>query len=125
MTKSWLFLVFALLVVSPSCTHAPPTVTTQAGQTAFTADQIVLRVNELERAAIAGEANGSIPTATARAIVTFCVDADKTLAVTPQGWQKTVQTAWLALRTQIGFVSNQTIATLMNAVDLSLASLGA
>lgn len=123
MTK--FLLVGFLLVSAVGCQHVPPTVTTTAGRTAFTADQIVQRVNELEKAAIAAEANGSLPTATTRAIVTFCVDADKTLAVTPQGWQKTVQTTWLQLRAAIGFVSNQTISTLMNAVDISLASLGA
>jgi len=114
-----------LLSGSVGCTHTPPTVTTQQGKIAYTADQIVQRVNELQSAAIAAEANGALQTITARQIVIFAVDANKTLAASPQGWQKTVQTAWLQLKANVGVISNQVVAAAMNAVDAALASLGA
>ena len=117
-------LLLAFLSV-PACVHQPPTIITPQGHVAFTADQIVQRVNELQNAAIAAEANQALPTKTARLIVTFCVDADKTLAATPQGWQKTVATAWAQVKSDVGVIPNATIAAAMNAVDAALASLGA
>ena len=117
-------LLVCVLLSATACVHRPPTITTPQGNVAFTADQIVQRVNELQNAAISAEANHAIPTATARLIVTFAVDANKTLAATPDGWQKTVSTAWQQAKGSIGAITNPTVAAAMNAVDAALASLG-
>lgn len=114
-----------MLALAPACAHPPPTVTTQAGQIAFTADQIVQRVNELQNAAISAEASkDDLQTSTARLIVTFCVEADKTLQTTPAGWQATVLKAWSLAKGQIGSVANPAIAAALSAVDVAIASLG-
>ncbi len=55
--------------VGVACNHAPPNLT-PAGQTAFTADQAVVRVNELMNAAIAANGSGALDTKTTRIIVT-------------------------------------------------------
>jgi hypothetical protein len=89
-----LLLVLTLMLPTAGCAPKAAPIVTPQGQTAYTADQIVIRVNELQAAAIQAEANGGLPTNTTRVIVQFCVSADKTLAATPSGWGATVAKAW-------------------------------
>ena len=120
-------LLRSLLIVTlltTACVHQPPTIVTPQGQRAYSADLIVQRVNELERAAIDANANKALPLETARAIVTFCVEADKTLATAPAGWPTVLSTAWAKTKAQIGTVSNPVVSVALNAVDVALAALG-
>lgn len=103
---------------------APVTVVTPQGQAAYKADQVVVRVNELMNAAISANAAKALPDATTRLIVQFCVDADKTLAATPAGWQAIVGTAWQALKGQIPPQTNPSVLAAINAADVVLATLG-
>ena len=121
--KRFILALILLCAVAGSGCHRPITLTTPQGQTAYTADQIVVRVNELMNAAITAEANGSLPRPAARKIVTFAVDADKTLAATPAGWQTTLKTAWAAAKPDIGTPSNIVIVSLLAAVDAAIGSL--
>lgn len=107
-----------------SACHAPTTIQTPAGQIAYTADQIVLRVNELQSAAIAAEAAQQLPTATTRTIVTFCVAANRTLATTPTGWAATLATAWGQTKAQLGPITNPAVAAAIHALDVVLAIQG-
>ena len=107
-------------LVLPAC-HAPVTVTTPAGQTAYTADQIAIRVGELQNAAIQAEATGSLPTAQARIIVTYCVQASQVLQATPAGWAQTVAAAWTEARKQIP-INNPLIAAAVSGMDVALAA---
>lgn len=100
--------------------HAPVTITTPQGKAAYTADQIVVRVNELQNAAIKAEAGGALPTATTRTIVEFAVAADKTLAATPAGGAATVAVAWQQTKLKLAGVSNPAILAAMSAVDVVL-----
>jgi hypothetical protein len=113
----------ALFVVAPGC-HAPVTITTAQGKTAFTADQIVQRVNELQSAAIQANGAGGLATSTTRTIVTFCVAADQTLAATPAGWQASVSAAWASAKTQLPVITNPAVAAAISAVDVVLAAVG-
>ena len=113
-------LILIIALTFAAC-HAPVTVTTPAGKTAYSADQIVIRVNELQNAAIAAQANGSLPTATTRTIVEFAVAADKTLAATPAGWQTTLTTAWTQAKAKLPAIQNPAIQSAISAVDLVLA----
>lgn len=115
-----LLLVLMLFGV-PACTP-PPNLTPQA-QVAFTADQIVQRVNELENAAIAANGSGALSTDTTRLIVDFCVTADKTLKSAPLGWQKAVGDAWASLKKQIPAPS-QTLQAVMTTLDAALSAVG-
>jgi hypothetical protein len=117
-------LVLLSLIVWSGC-HAPVTIVTPQGQAAYTADQVVVRINELENAAIAANAaNAATPqglgTSATRTIVAFAVSADTTLAQVPAGWQATVKTAWAAAKMQLGTLSNPLIVALMSAVDAVL-----
>ncbi len=120
-----LVLVLALSLLPTACAP-PPTVVTQAGKTAYTADQVVVRVNELMNAAIA--ANAAVPpvltTAATRTIVQFCVAADKTLAQAPAGWPQTVGTAWAQTKARLPVITNPAISAAINAVDVVLAATG-
>ena len=118
------FLVSALLSfsVTYACTPKPVTITTAAGATAFTADQAVVRVNELMNAAIAANSINTLDTATTRTIVTFCVDADQVLAKTPAGWQATVKAAWAIAKPQIR-TTNATITFAVTAADAAIQGL--
>lgn len=112
-----------LMSLSVSACHAPVTIVTPQGQTAYTADQIVVRVNELMNAAIAANASNALPTATTRTIVTFAVDADKVLASTPAGWPATLAVSWAAAKAQIGAVNNPAIVAAMSAVDVVIGAI--
>lgn len=117
-------LVLLLCLLAPAC--APPvTLTTPQGQTAYRADQVVLRVNELQNAAITAERGGAIPTATTRRIVQFCVAADKTLAATPAGWPATVLALWRATKADLPPATFQQppLAAALSAVETLLGSL--
>lgn len=109
------------LLSASGCAHTPPTITTPAGQRAYKADQIDIRVNELQNAAIQAEATGGLPTATARIIIQFTTAANKTLHDTPAGWPQTLQTAWTQTKQAVGVVTNPAVAAAMGAVDAVLA----
>lgn len=120
-------LLYACALSAPlidSACHAPVTITTPAGKAAYTADQVAVRVNELERATIDAQAQGALPLETARYLVEFCVGADKTLAAAPSGWQAVVGKAWAETKAKLPPVTNPLILSAINAVDVVLASYG-
>ncbi len=116
--KRWIL----ILALTFGACHAPVTVTTPQGKIAYTADQVVLRVNELENAAIQAQATNAIPVQTARTIVEWCVSADKTLASTPNGWPVILQTGWMEVKGKVGLIANPAIVAAMGAVDVVLAT---
>ena len=99
-------------------------ISTEAGKVAYTADEIVVRLNELQDAAINAEATKGLDTATTRTFVQFVVSAEKTLAATPAGWQQTVSIAWRETKAQLPAITNQTVRVAIAALDAALASLG-
>jgi hypothetical protein len=109
-----------MLSAAAACTP-PPTIVTPQGRAAFTADQAVVRVNELMNAAIA--ANGATPsgldTATTRIIVQWSVSADQILAATPNGYIAAIQASWNALQPQIKSIPPT------STVGIALAAAGA
>ncbi len=121
MTRRLVVLVLALTV--SGC--VPKSLAPEA-KPAYAADQIVLRVNELQAAAI--QANAAVPPALSeaqtRVIVEFTVSADRTLAAVPQGWYATVRAAWLEARKKLADqVKNPIVSAAMDAVDAVLDAL--
>lgn len=118
------FVSFCVVATMLSACSAPLSVHTPQGKTAYSADAIVVRVNELQAAAIQAEATKGISTATATTIVKFTVDADKVLKATPAGWQATVATLWAQAKKNIpaAQLQNQSIAAVVLAVDTVLAA---
>lgn len=114
----------ALVFLLAGAGCAPPvTVVTPQGRTAYNADQVVVRVNELMNAAIAANANAALPTDQTRTIVQFCVTADQTLAATPAGWPTTLRTAWTSTKAQLPAVQNLVVVAAMRAVDVVMEGL--
>lgn len=124
MLKRLVFTIALVVTLAGVACHRPVTIVTPAGQAAFTADQVVMRVNELQAAAIQAEATGGLPTATTRVIVQFCVDADKTLAATLSGWRATVSTAWTQTKARLPVITNPAVQAAINAIDVVLALQG-
>lgn len=87
---------------------APKTLSSQA-QVAYTADQIVKRLGEVENAVIAACNAGTGPTCatgapistdTSRALVQAILSAVATLKASPAGWQQTLIVAWSQAKLQ-------------------------
>jgi hypothetical protein len=118
-------LVSLTTVLTPGC-HAPVSVTTPQGKVAYTADQIAIRIGELQNAAIQANASNGLSTDTTRIIVQFSVDANRVLAATPSGWQATVAQLWTATKNRLGpgIFTNTAIAAAVSAVDTVLAAFG-
>lgn len=119
-----LILVLCLVVgfvAAPGCASKAPPNLTPVGLHAYTADQVAVRVAELQNAAIAAEASGAMPTATARIIVQFAVGAAVTLKAVPTGWPQTLATAWAATKAQIGPITSPLLATAAGALDVVIA----
>lgn len=117
--------LLALSLVSAVACHAPVTITTPAGQAAYRADQIVMRVNELQNAAIAANSASpkQLPDQTTRVIVQFCLSADQTLAATPNGWQATLKASWAATKAQLPVINNPAVVAAMSAVDVVIGGI--
>lgn len=115
-------LVCLLALPLASCAR-PVTITTPQGQAAYTADQIVVRINELQNTAIAANQQQQLGTDATRTIVQFCVGADATLAQTPAGWQTTLITAWGQLRAALPPISNPAVAAALATVDAVMGTI--
>jgi hypothetical protein len=115
--------LIAVLGGMVGCVHSPVTVVTPQGQAAFTADQVVVRVNELENAAIAADKNGSLNDNTAFIIVNFTVDADKVLAATPDGWQAQVKALYKVLIEKLPPITNPAVQAALNVVGAAINTL--
>lgn len=110
-----------LLPMLWGCTPKPVNLTPEAGK-AWTADQVVIRVNRLMDAAISAESQG-LPRNTVRRIVTFCVEADQTLAAVPDGWGPTVLAAWTQAKADPDlkpYLANLYISAAVALVDAAL-----
>lgn len=113
----------ALAVAVPACGKkniltAPPSVVTQQGKVAYTADQVVVRINELENTAIAANNDGSLKDDVAISIVKFCVSADKTAKTTPDGLKPALKTGWAELQKNlVGKTVPPTLTLAIGALD--------
>ena len=76
-------LVALCLAVPQAGCGAKPTFATPKAQVIYTADQVSIRVNELQNAAINAEAHQGLPTERARDIVEWYVANNKILATAP------------------------------------------
>lgn len=97
MRKAVILVICATAAGSMACAKRPPTITTEAGKIAYNADQIAMRIGELQNAAIAAETSGALERNLTRQIVTFTVAANKTLRETPNGWYASVAQGWQSL----------------------------
>jgi len=93
------------------------------------ADEIVIRVNELQGAVIqacgAGPQcqPGSLPTATARQIVQGMIDLRTVLKSLPDGWQASVRATWAQVKPRFAGITNPVILSAFAAVDALLGGI--
>ena len=117
-------LLVLVALLASGCVHRPVTIVTPAGRAAFAADQVVLRVNELGRTAIAANAAGALDLKTTRIIVDFAEAADVTLKALPQGWQATLTAAWMQAKAKLAATPlSPALVAAVSAVDVIIATL--
>ena len=100
----------------------PPSVQTTAGKIAYTADQVVLRIGELQTAAIDANAAGKLSTEKTRLVVQFTVDAGKILKASPDGWQATVGPAYLGMKNQLAPAERARLGPYLGVLDVILGA---
>jgi hypothetical protein len=121
-----------LLLVFSGCApkQFPPNLTPeqQAQYTkVYKADEVLIRVQELQNITIQSEANGDIPTPTARVLVQFTVDAATVLKTTPDGWKASVTTLWNTAKANPylkPYLTNAYISVAVTLVDAAISSWG-
>lgn len=102
-----LYAVLALLsfpVVALTGCQRPVSVVTPAGAAAFTANEVLTRVERLQDAVIAANKNGSLPTETARRVVFVTVNLAELADAATQGWQATARQAWTQAKTELAIL---------------------
>ena len=97
---------------------------TPIASAAIKADAVVIRVNELQNAAMAacgtpsGDCQpGGISRALAVEIVADCVSLNQVLRTVPAGWQASVKASWAQAKARIGVVSNPAVAAALGVLD--------
>lgn len=95
----------------PACHKAPPTIVTDAGKNAYTADQVVLRLTEFQNVVIAASDANKIRLADARRIVTWLsgdrnanppvVGLLSAIQAAPAGWLAIARQGWLEQRSLV------------------------
>lgn len=117
--RTW-FLVAVLATavpVLPAC-HAPVTVVTPEGKAAFTANEILTRVERLQDAAVAAQKNGSLATERARTIVFAAVQIAEIADAATKGWEATARQAWAQAKAEVADLQpGGRFATLAAAID--------
>lgn len=117
-------IAFCVILSFTACT-TPVTIVTPQGKIAYTANEVLKRVQELQQVAIAVDAtpNNGIPKDVFRVIITFTVEAAKVLDATPAGWGTTLAVAWSNAKGKIPlrYLTDPRIQTAILAVDVALA----
>jgi hypothetical protein len=114
-------LLFVVLVVT-ACTP-PSGVVTEPGREAFSADQVLERVERLQNAAIAAHKAGQLPTDTARAIVFATVQIAEFADAAQKDWRAMVRQAWVQARTEIPVLKEERFKLYVVAIDTLLGVL--
>ena len=111
--------IFIVVLVACIPKDLPPDV-----KPAFTANEILIRVGELQKTVI--ELYDSNPRGItkerAELVVFWCVNAAKTLREVPAGWQKTIVASWENLLVQIK-VPEGGLQTIWSIIDTMMKGL--
>ncbi len=105
----------------PAC-QRPVTIVTPQGQIAYTADQIVLRVSELQNLAVHLNTSGVLDIGTTRTIMQWSINAATVLKTLPNGWRVTLQQSWIVAKMEIK-TTNPAVQSAMAAVDAVLGGI--
>jgi hypothetical protein len=114
-------ILLSLLVIS--C--APKSITTDPGKSAWYANQVAIRVNELSRTAIQLNSTGVLTDKDTRTIGVWAVTALKTLGAASAGWEKSVLLGWEEMKKNLpeSVLTNPTLALSFSVIDSLLTLL--
>ena len=122
-----LTLLFAPAVLG--CASKKLTPATPVAARAMTADQVIVRVNEVIAAinaacgpALACQPN-TINTNLARELVQGCIDLDKVLKDSAPGWKATVKSTWNVLRQKFAGITNIAVQSAFGLLDVAVGAL--
>lgn len=100
---------------APGCAgHSQPV--TATGKAAFAADQVVLRLAELQNAAIDANTRGTLADGPAIQIVRFTVGGARIAKASPGGWRASIVTAWAAVKSHLPALTGS-LAALIATLD--------
>jgi hypothetical protein len=116
-----LLLILCLALVPVACTP-PTTIVTAPGKIAFSAEQVTIRVAELQNAATTANKAGGLDDAQTKILVTYTIEAARVLKATPTGWQATVVALWKEAAPKIT-TTNTAVQFAITALTGVLASL--
>ena len=116
-------------VTTPAC--VPKNVTTTAGKAAYTQDQVVIRLGELQSTVIDAALTGAMPLSDARQIVTWISGDTKStppavgvltiVKAGEAGWQSALRAGWPAIRVLIANTAK--LNTLLPLFDAMIGGL--
>lgn len=118
MRQRLLLLVLAWAI--SGCGPKIPANTDPQTRAAFYANEAVLRLGELQNAAIASNRSGAISDRDAILVVRFTVASTKTVKEAPGGWVPTVRAAYTQLRPQLSAPEGSTVAVALAVLDALL-----
>lgn len=118
--RSVVALVLTLLVVA--C-RPPAGVVTEPGKDAYTADQILQRVERLQNAAIDAHQSGNLPTETARAIVFATVQIAEFADAAQSDWRTMVRQAWTQAKADVPALHTERFRIYVASIDALLGGL--
>lgn len=111
-------IVALVLPLGSGCAHGQPRPADPAIAAAQTGTEIVLRLEELQNAAIAAETSGALATAEAAKIVQFTVASTLTIQQTPGGWRPTVTEGYRTFKASLSPTAVTRFAVLLRALDV-------
>lgn len=113
--------ILILLAVFITCC-APKTIVTESGKSAWYANQVTIRINELSATVIKLNALGTINDDDTRTFGTWAKSALITLKAIPTGWEKTVQAGWYATKANLpaSFLSNPSVSMTITVFEALL-----
>ena len=118
-------LLFSVVAIAVLAGCPPASLQTPEGKAAFTAGEVLQRVEELKAAAVqAHETLGAdgqpvLATETTKRVLQFVLVAETALRDTPNGWRPAVTSAYQTLRAQLTDQEKQKLALPLSALDLA------
>lgn len=90
--------IVVLLVALVAACAPPPSIQTPEGKKVWSANEVVIRINEFQEAVITAYDLGGLPKDTAEPLVTWTVRSLRTIQKLPDGWLQVVAQGWREVR---------------------------
>jgi len=114
--------VVVLVALTIGCASQMANLQTPEGRQAYYQNEVLIRIERLQTAAIDANAKSALPDAVAIPIVRFTVGAAKVIRTSPQGWLASVTVAWNEAKAAIPPPIATTYEAYILAIDTILAT---